>query len=85
MAILNRFSAVFFFTAIRLDFWLLAAEFLAIPARDSGNRAIRDSRFCATKYRTEEHCRPQNRPKIGEKVTKNRILALCHLFLSLST
>ena len=24
-------------------FWLLAAEFLALPARDSGNRAIHDS------------------------------------------
>ena len=30
----------------------------------------------ATLYRTEKHFPPQNRPKIGEKVTKNRILAL---------
>ena len=30
---------------------LFAAEFLAIPAPDSGNHAIRDSRFCATKVR----------------------------------
>ena len=30
----------------------------------------------ATLYRTEKHCRHQNRPKIGKKMTKNRILAL---------
>ena len=48
MAILNRFPR-FYSTAIRLNFWLLPAEFLAIPARDYGNRVIRDSRFCATK------------------------------------
>ena len=34
----------------------------------------------ATLYRTEKYCRPQNRPKIGEKVTKNRNLALFRLF-----
>ena len=33
----------------------------------------------ATLYRTEKHCRPQNRPKIGEQVTKSRILALFRL------
>ena len=43
-------------TLLRFDsvFLLLPAEFLAIPARDSGNRAIRDSRFCATKLRNQE-------------------------------
>ena len=39
----------FYVVAIRLNFLFLAAEFLSIPARHSGNRAIRDSRFCATK------------------------------------
>ena len=36
-------------TAIRLNLLLLAAEFLAIPACDSENCALRGSQFCATK------------------------------------
>ena len=44
MAILSRFSAILYFAAIRLMFWLLAAEFLAIPAILGIVRlAIRDS------------------------------------------
>ena len=34
----------------------------------------------ATLDKTEKHCRPQSRPKIGSKVTKNRILSLFRLF-----
>ena len=37
----------------------------------------------ATLYRTEKRCRPQNRPKIGERVTKNSILALFGFSVSL--
>ena len=51
MAILNRLSAILLYCD-STHFVLLAAEFLAIPgdqASDSGNRAIRDSRFCAAK------------------------------------
>ena len=33
----------------------------------------------ATLYRTQKHCRAQNRPKIGEEGTKNRIWALFRL------
>ena len=48
MAILNRFSAILVYCDSAQFVLLLAAEFLAIPvqgvqARDSGNRAIRNS------------------------------------------
>ena len=42
----------FCFSAIRLSLVLLAAEFLRFLASDSGNRAVRNSRFCAAKVET---------------------------------
>ena len=45
LAILNRFSVIL----LHCDSVLLAVEILVILAHDSGNRAIHDSRFYATK------------------------------------
>ena len=56
MAILNRFPR-FYFTAIRLVFVPLAAEFLAIPGLKFLESC--DSRFCAAKLVAIE-----NAPKI---------------------
>ena len=51
---------------------LLVAEFLAIAAHDSGNRAIRDSRFCAAK----------NGPSFGDDTIGAKIIALHNLIVS---
>ena len=40
----------FYFTAIRLFFGFSLRSFWRVQARDSGNRAIRDLRFCAAKF-----------------------------------
>ena len=53
MAILNRFSAIPLYCDSTRFSLFLAAEFLAIPRPRSGNRAIRDSRFCAAKGPTK--------------------------------
>ena len=42
---------------IRLVLVFLAAKFLMIPGYDSGNRAVRDSRFCAAKDCISLHAR----------------------------
>ena len=72
----------------------VSVRFLSHPAsvdgrRDCKHRSLKSSREqigetgfenSATLHRTEEHCRPQNRPRIGKKMTKNRISALFGLF-----
>ena len=74
MAILNRISVVLLYCA-STHFLLLAAEF---QARESGNRAIRDSRFSAAKVKIVHLLR---RPKIllGSRDSSH----VCVFFLSL--
>ena len=67
MAILNRFSAILLYCD-STHLLLLVAENLAILSRDSGNRAFRDSRFCASKV-----LRPnlqQDHSRMEEKVAR---------------
>ena len=48
MAILNRFSAILLYCDLTL-FCFSLRNLGRFQARDSGNRAIHDSRFCAAK------------------------------------
>ena len=55
MAILNRFSAILLYCDSTHFFASRCGIFWRFQACDSGNRAIRDSRFCAAKLGSEKN------------------------------